>query len=209
MTDVKPGGEPKRKTLREEQAQLTRRRIADAARGLFAQNGYAATTLADIAAEAGVAVQTVYAVYISKAGIMDVLRESAMAQPEARDFYRQAMAASSAALRIELFARSIRSRWESSADITKIFRDAGTADARIRTGLAATLEQRRQGIRAFAERLGADLRAGLDVATAAAIIDALTLAEVYAEFVEVHGWTPDAYESWLIRALARELLPGS
>jgi AcrR family transcriptional regulator len=200
MADVKI------RTLRDEHAQLTRRRIAEAARRLFAKGGYSATTLAEIAAEAGVAVQTVYAVYVSKAGIMDALREAVMAQPEARDLYRQAMAAPTAALCLGLFARSIRWRWEQSADVTRIFHDAGAADARIREGLAATLEQRRQGIRALAERLGADLRPGVDVATAAAMLDALTLAEVYAELVEVQGWTADAYEVWLAAILSRELL---
>lgn len=200
MADVKV------RTLRDEHAQLTRRRIAEAARRLFASGGYSATTLAEIAAEAGVAVQTVYAVYVSKAGIMDALREAVMAQPEARDLYRQAMAAPTAALCLDMFARSIRWRWEQSADVTRIFRDAGAADVRIREGLAATLEQRRQGIRALAERLGADLRPGVEVATAAAILDALTLAEVYAELVEVQGWTADAYEAWLVAILSRELL---
>jgi AcrR family transcriptional regulator len=206
MMDVKPVSEPKRKSLRDEHAELTRNRIAEAARGLFARKGYAATTLAEIAAEAGVAVQTVYAVYVSKAGIMDALRESVMAQPEARQFYREAMAAPSGVRRVELFARSIRWRWERSADVTAIFRDAGTADAKIRAGLTATLEQRRQGIRALAERLEVDLRPGLDIAAAAAILDALTLAEIYAELVEIQGWTPDAYESWLAAVLSHELL---
>lgn len=205
MTNVKRDPEPKRKTLRDEQAQVTRERIANAARHLFSRGGYAATTLAEIALEAGVAVQTVYAVYGSKAGIMGALRESVMAQPEAQAFYREAMASPSAARSIELFARSIRWRWERSADVTAIFRDAGTADATIRAGLAATLEQRRGGIRALAERLAADLRPGLDVAVAAAILDALSLAEVYAELVEVQHWTPDAYETWLAATLAREM----
>ena len=95
MVDVKTGPEPKRKTLRQEHAQLTRERIADAARKLFARNGYAATTLSEVASEAGVAVQTIYAVYVSKAGILDALREAVMAQPEAVQFYREAMNASS------------------------------------------------------------------------------------------------------------------
>lgn len=206
MSDVNTEPEAKRRTLREEQAEVTRARIAAAARKLFARDGYAATGLAEIAGEAGVAVQTVYAVYGSKAGILNALREGVMTQPEAQAFYRDAMAADSAARRIELFARSIRWRWERSADVTAIFRDAGTADAGIRTGLTATLEQRRRGIRALAERLDSELRQGLDVGTAAAIMDALSLAEVYAELVEVQGWAPEAYETWLAAALARELL---
>jgi len=206
MPDVNSKREARRKTLREEHAQITRQRIAAAARQLFARNGYAATKLTEIAVEAGVAVQTVYAVYGSKAGILDALRQGVMTQPEAQAFYREAMAADSAAHRIELFARSIRWRWERSADVTAIFRDAATTDAGIRAGLAATLEQRRRGIRALAERLQADLRPGIGVGIAAAILDALSLAEVYAELVEVQGWTADAYETWLAAAIARELL---
>lgn len=206
MPDVNSKREARRKTLREEHAQITRQRIAAAARQLFARNGYAATKLTEIAVEAGVAVQTVYAVYGSKAGILDALRQGVMTQPEAQAFYREAMAADSAAHRIELFARSIRWRWERSADVTAIFRDAATTDAGIRAGLAATLEQRRRGIRALAERLQDDLRPGIGVGIAAAILDALSLAEVYAELVEVQGWTADAYETWLAAAIARELL---
>ena len=206
----KPGGttEPdgRRQTLRDERAQLTRRRIADAARRLFARQGYAATTLAEIAAEAGVAVQTVYAVYGSKPGILHVLREDAMRQPEAEALYAQAMDEPDAAVRLMLFARSIRRRWELSGDVVAIHRDAATADAGIRAGVAITLERRRAGIRALAVSLGAALRADVDAGRAAAIIDALTLHEVYAELVEVQGWTPAAFEDWLAAALARELL---
>ncbi len=67
MPDVNSGPPARHPTLREERAQVTRRRIADAARRLFFRDGYAATTIARIATEADVAVQTVYAVYGSKA----------------------------------------------------------------------------------------------------------------------------------------------
>jgi len=209
MDGVKPEGGGRCPTLRDERAQLTRRRIADAARRLFARQGYAATTLAGIAAEAGVAVQTVYAVYGSKAGILHVLRESAMRQPEAEALYALAMGEPSATRRLELFARSIRRRWELSGDVVVIHRDAGTADPEIRAGVAATLERRRAGIRALVSTLEEALRPGMDVAQAAAIVDALTLPEVYAELVDVQGWAPDAYEGWLAAALTRELLGAS
>jgi AcrR family transcriptional regulator len=44
---------------RELQARQTRTRILDAARGRFATVGYVATTIREVAAEAGVSVQTV------------------------------------------------------------------------------------------------------------------------------------------------------
>src|SRR6478736_2525533 len=60
-------------TLRQEQAQQTRRAILDAAGRLFVDPGYAATPLTAIAAEAGVAVQTVYAVFGSKRQLLSDL----------------------------------------------------------------------------------------------------------------------------------------
>jgi AcrR family transcriptional regulator len=206
MADVNSRPPARRPTLRDERAQVTRRRIADAARRLFLRDGYAATTLAAIATEADVAVQTVYAVYGSKAGILGALRESATHQPEAEALYGEAMAERSPRRRLALFARSIRRRWELSGDIVAIHRDAGTADAEIRAGVAATLERRRGGLAALAATLGTALRPGVDVERAAAILDALTLPEVYAELVGVHRWRPDAYEAWLAAALVHELL---
>ena len=52
---------------RRRQAAETRRRIIDAAYGLFIQRGYGKSTLSDIAARAGVAVETVYAAFGNKA----------------------------------------------------------------------------------------------------------------------------------------------
>jgi AcrR family transcriptional regulator len=201
MADVK-----RRPTLRDERAQVTHQRIADAARRLFRRDGYAATTITDIAAEAGVAVQTVYAVYGSKAGILRTLRDAVMLQPEAGALYAQAMDAPTSAVALELFARSIRTRFEHAGDIVVIHRDAAMADAAMRAGLEETLERRRGGLRALAERIAPDLRPALDVKAAAAILDALTLPEIRAELVDIHGWTDDAYEAWLAALLQRALL---
>lgn len=206
MPDVNPGPPARQPTLREERAQVTRRRIADAARRLFFRDGYAATTLVGIATEADVAVQTVYAVYGSKAGILDALRESAMSQPEAEAVYDEQMAETSPRRRLALFARSVRLRWELAGDIVVIHRDAGSADAQIRAGVAATLERRRNGIAGLAGTLDTALRPGVSADEAFAVLDALTLPEVYEELVGVHGWTSDAYEAWLAAALVRELL---
>jgi hypothetical protein len=191
MSDVKRAPGERHSTLRAERARVTRGRIAEAARRLFRRDGYAATTLTDIAAEAG---------------ILGSLREAVMDQPEAEALYGQALAAPSAERSLELFARSIRVRFEQSGDVVVILRDASTADAAIRNGVTATLQRRRGGLRQLAERLAPGLRDGLDVPAAAAILDALTLPEVREELVGVQGWTDDAYEAWLAGILTRELL---
>jgi AcrR family transcriptional regulator len=204
VDDVKPPA--RQTTLRDERAQVTRRRIEDAARRLFLRDGYAATTLTAIATEAGVAVQTIYAVHASKAGVLRALRQRAVDQPEANALFALAMEEPDPRRKLELFARSIRERWERSGDVVSIHRDAATADTVVRAGAAEALERRRGGIRSLAATLGAHLRHGIDVPRAAALLDALTLHELYAELVDVAGWTPDAYEAWLAAALVRELL---
>jgi AcrR family transcriptional regulator len=206
MDPVKPEPPHPRLTLRAERAEVTRSRIATAARHLFARDGYGATTLRNVAAEAGVAVQTVYAVYGSKAGILGALREGAVRQPEAEAALREAMRQESAAGRLDLFARSIRHRWELAGDVVAINRDASMSDPSIRPEVEAVLAIRRNGIAALARSLEAHYRPTMDVARAAAILDALTLPEVYAELVDVQGWTPDQFEAWLAATLRDQLL---
>ena len=102
MRDVKsPVG-----SLRAEQAAVTTRRILEAARRRFGDAGYAATTLREIASEAGVAVQTVYAVFGSKANILRALRESVVTDPAASEAYAAALAATNLDEALGSFARS-------------------------------------------------------------------------------------------------------
>jgi AcrR family transcriptional regulator len=201
MGDVK-----ERPTLRDERAQVTRRRIADAARTLFRSRGYGATTLQAVADEAGVAVQTVYAVYGSKAGILRELRDSVLRQPEADALFEQALREGDAEGKLKLFARSIRRRWEFGHDVVGIHRDAGATDASVRAEVEHVLERRRAGIDRLARTLEGQLAPGIDVAHATAIIDALTLPEVYAELTDVAHWDADEFEGWLARSLRNQLL---
>ena len=205
MSNVKSGPRP---TLRAERAAVTRRRIAEAARALFSQQGYGATTLTAIAVEAGVAVQTVYAVYGSKAGILRALREEVLRQPEAEALYEGAIQAPSAERKVALFARSIRRRWEYGHDVVAIHADAASTDPTLRIEVDQVLAIRRAGIGRLAQSLVPRLAASVDVARATAILDSLTLPEVYREFVDVQGWTPDEFEAWLDSTLRQQLLGG-
>jgi AcrR family transcriptional regulator len=203
MRDVKsPAG-----SLRAEQAAVTTRRILDAARRRFGDAGYAATTLREIAAEAGVAVQTVYAVFGSKANILRALRESVVTDPVASEAYGAALAATNIDDALGSFARSIRLRWEAGHDIVRIDSNAAAADPEIRAEVAAANAMRGGGIARLARRLG-ELEAGLDPRHVEALLDALTLPTVYERLVTSHGWSTDDYESWLAGALRREI-PGS
>lgn len=195
---VKPSRDPQRRpTLREEQATVTRTRIRDAARRLFFRDGYAATTLKAIAAEAGVAVQTVYAVFGSKPAILTELRWMVVDLPEADAARLEAMHAPTAEDRLSRFAHSIRRRWELAGDIVQVNQDAARTDPSIRSQIQPAEDRRQAGIAAFVGALAADLDLRFDVARAAATVDALTMYQLYAQLVGIHAWNPDDYEAWL------------
>ncbi len=186
---------------------VTRQRILQAARRLFFADGYAATTLKSVAAEAGVSVQTVYAVFGSKAAILTELRWMVVNLPEADAARVEAMQAPSVGERLDRFAHSIRRRWELAGDLVHIDQDAARADPTIRADVAPAEDRRQAGIAAFARALADDLDAPIDVPKSAATIDALTMYRLYAQLVGVHSWTPDEYESWLATQLRAALTP--
>lgn len=176
---------------------MTRNRILAAARHLFFLDGYAATTLKAVAAEAGVAVQTIYAVFGSKSEILAELRWLVVNLPEADAARVDAMQAPSAGERIRHFARSIRCRWELAGDIVQIDQDAVRVDPSIRPLVQQAEDRRQSGIAAFGRTLADDLHLPIDVTRLTAIIDALTMNHLYTQLVAVHGWSPDEYQTWL------------
>jgi AcrR family transcriptional regulator len=196
----------RRPTLREERAAVTRRRILDAARHRFFEDGYAATTLRAVAAEAGVAVQTVYAVFGSKAAILADLRALAVNLPEADTEWRAAMSEPTPERRLARFAHSIRNRWELAGDIVRVDQDAVRVDPSLRAGIAAADARRHGGIAAFVRGIEADLGARIDVERSIGVVNALTLYAAYEELVNVQGWTPDGYERWLGESLIAGVL---
>lgn len=201
MRDVKsPAG-----SLRAARAADTRRRIEEAARQCFADRGYAATTLREVAVEAGVAVQTVYATFGSKAAILRSLRLRVVGDSEADDAWGAALDASMVRVAVEAFAHSIRLRWEHGADIVAANTDAAHSDAAIRAEVDAAVHVRRTGITLLAERL-IHLEPRLEPAErVAALLEALTVTDAYAVLTGAHGWSPDDYEAWLTRAISDAL----
>jgi AcrR family transcriptional regulator len=195
-----------RKSLRAERAEVTRRRIAESARQLFAANGYAATTLESIALEAGVAVQTVYAVYRSKAGILRTLRESVLHDQAAEALFERAILEPRPVRTLELLASSIRQRWEHGHDIVGFHTEAGRADATVRREVQQVVGARRAGLARIAALISGSLAGAIDREQAMAILDAMTLPEVYQDLVVQHGWKPDQYEAWLAATLCSQLL---
>ena len=97
-SNVKPHRRRYDSPRRREQAAATRRAILEAAEGLFARTGYAATTMSAIASAADVAPRTVYLAFESKSGVLRALwnlrlRGERDAVPVAeQDWYRELLA---------------------------------------------------------------------------------------------------------------------
>ena len=194
-------------THRQRQALWTRRLIVDAARKLFLEGGYAATTMDAVAEEAGVAVSTVYAAFKNKRTILRAIREAWHEQTRAREINEEASRQPDPGQRLRMVANATRRQWETGGDVVAVYQGAAAADREA----AAELEQALGGRRAALDRVvgGMDgaLRPGLDPARAAAVLRALCGAEVYRELVGQSGWSPDEYEAWLSETLEEQLLP--
>lgn len=194
-------------THRQRQALATQQLIVDAARTLFLEQGYAATTIEMISTAAGVAVSTVYAVFGNKRGILRAIREAWHHGSGQREIYQQAAQQADPVLRLELVAHATRCQWDVSADMIAIYRGAAAADREAAAELEEALQGRRSFLDQFLDAMHAMLRPDLHPGQAAAVVRALTLAEVYQELVDTAGWSPDEYETWLAETLKRQLLP--
>ncbi|MBA3822689.1 MAG: TetR/AcrR family transcriptional regulator [Ktedonobacterales bacterium] len=193
-------------THRQRQAQATRTLIIDAARKLFLQQGYVATTIDAIGTEAGVAVSTVYAIFRNKRGILGAIREAWHQTSGQRELFQDAMEASDPCQRLALMAHATRRQWETGAEMTAIYQAAASADPEAADELATALRGRRTGLKRFIDACAPDLRQDMSAEQLLAILFALTLPQLYEELVQTSGWSPHAYEEWLTETLQRQLL---
>ncbi len=202
---------PNRRT---EQARATRRRIIECARGLFLEQGYAATTLDQIAARAGVAVQTVYFHYGNKRTVlkevMDVLAvgDDAPVPLLERPWVEQARDEPDARRALGIWLRNGRVIFGRVAPMLSIVRDAAGADPEMAEQWRTNQDQRYIAFRTLAEMLAAKkaLRPGLTVQKAADIIFTLDSPEVYLLLTVERGWSPAQWQSWVTDAIAQAIL---
>ncbi len=203
-----------RSPLREEQARRTRSAILLAARRLFTEQGYTATTVGQVAAKAGVAVDTVYAAVGAKPVLFRLLLETAISGTDdavpakERDYVRRIKAQRRARQKLELYAAAVRDISERMGSLHLVLRDAAAQApelAQIRDDIAA---RRANSMRLLAEDLLAsgDLRPDLDVDDIADVVWAMNSAEFHHLLVHERGWSPERYEQWLADTWCRLFL---
>jgi len=203
-----------RSPLRDEQARQTRSSILAAGRRLFTKQGYAATTVAQVAADAGVAVDTVYAAVGAKSVIFRLLLETALSgtdeviPAEERDYVLRMKAQTRARDKLETYAAAVRAIAERVGPLHLVLRDAAAQApelARIRDDIAS---RRAKNMRSLARDLIAtgDLRPELDVEEIADVVWSMNSAEFYYLLVHERGWAPVRFERWLVDTWCRLFL---
>jgi AcrR family transcriptional regulator len=199
---------------RREQAAETRRRILDAAQRLFERDGYASTTIAAVAAEAGVSLKTVYLVFETKSGLLRALwhkllrgEEEAIPVGE-QPWFREVLEEPDPARQLRLNMRNSRMVKVRAGALMDVIRSAAPAEREIAALWARIQTEFHDNQRAVVQSLADKraLRAGLDVAAAADILWTLNHPSVYALLVSERGWTPERYEHWLGDLLSSHLL---
>jgi AcrR family transcriptional regulator len=201
-------------TRRAQQAQATRRRITDQALELFLRQGYAATTLDQIAASAGVAVQTVYFHFGNKATVLKQIVDILAAgddQPVPmldRPWVEQMREEPDGRRALAIFLASSRAILSRLAPILKIVRDAAGADPEMAALWQISQQQRLADFVAFTQLLAGKqaLRPDLTVQHATDIIFCLVSPEVYLSFTAQRGWTPDQWAQWTSHTLTATIL---
>jgi len=184
-----------------------REAIAGAARRLFAKRGYEGTTIEAIAAAAGYAVPTVYFHFGTKAAIVEYLLDR-MRDEAIMPTFEESMRADDSGRIVELTAHIARLAAERWLDLYVVIRSAARSDPAIRKLYAREESGRLYGATRVAELVhrNGDLKSGLDVAKATAILWTLGSDDTYQRLVVERGWSLDEYERWLAACLTRELL---
>ena len=201
--------------LRRDQARQTRARMLDAAQRLFAERGYAASTMEAIASEAGVAVDTVYAGFGSKRGVLSALMDVRVGGDDQRiDLLErpgpQAVRREPDQRRqIATFATDVTGIIERARPVDDIIRGAAAVDSDIASMRARIQESRFDNMRQFVGWLAANgpLRGDMSEDAAAGIVWSLTSPEVHRLLRVDRAWTQDIYTEWLAETLTRTLLP--
>jgi TetR/AcrR family transcriptional regulator, regulator of cefoperazone and chloramphenicol sensitivity len=199
-----------RSPRREAQARRTRERIVDAARRLWVERGFATTTMEGIAAEADVAVQTVYGAFGSKGAILTALLGRLEREAGGETLARELGAARTPRRQLALVAAFNRSLFQGGADIIAIALGSTAVDADVAAWAAEGDRRRREGqarIVAGWHAAGA-LRPEIGRSEARDVLYSLTSPEVYLLLVKTSGWPPGRYERWLDRTLSTLLLGG-
>src|SRR4051812_46807877 len=175
---VKGGKRAYNSPRRREQAAATRRAILEAAQRLFERQGYALTTMEAIAAEAGVALKTVYVAFATKSGVLRALWDLLLKGDQGdegvaeRPWYREVIEERDPERKLRLNARNARVVKGRIAGVLQMIRDAAPTEPDIAALWELIQTDFYDNTRVIVDGLQrtGSLRHGLDVARATDIL---------------------------------------
>ena len=200
-----PGAEGHGGGHRQRQAEETRLQIAQAARSLFAERGYAATTIAAIADEADIPAPTIYSAFGSKAKILEKITRIWMTDAQTVSIAEASLAEPDPTEQLRMFAELNRRQLEVGWDVIAIYQEAARSDPQMAAVLRSVLASREGEIRKLVRAMKPHLKPGLSVDAALDACLALSVPEIYRTLVE-RDWTPGRYQTWLGDLLVDQLL---
>jgi AcrR family transcriptional regulator len=201
-----------RKPSRAEKAQQTRLRMTRAAYELFAERGYPAATMTEVAEAAGVAVQTLYFTFGTKAQLLQrayeyaVLGEGNDVPPEQQPWYAEMLNADRLDDALRMLVQNVAAVLARTAPLDEYVRAASfdPEPARVRN---FNENLRRQAWADMIDRLGTKfgLSAGLNPRRATDILMVLMSPATYQMFVGDYHWSSEDWQNWCTAAITYQL----
>jgi AcrR family transcriptional regulator len=193
-------------SLRQEQAQMTRSRIIDGARRLLTKGTYSSVTIEDIAREAGVSYQTVYAVFGTKLRLAQEIVLVGFHIEGLEELTEDLRQSSDPEVWLRGSAQISRRIYETCADLLRFMERSGDPELLARYHEHEELRLAQEGFLPAALDATGRLQVGMTPAEILAVIWALTGSDTYSRLVFERGWTPSRYEEWLGATLISLLL---
>jgi AcrR family transcriptional regulator len=201
---------------RRQQAAETRATIIEAAHRVFLARGYAGATIPRIAAEAGVAVETVYRAAAGKAGLLEAAVQAALAggvgradvPVEDRPGVRRVIEESDPRRQLQAYAATQPGVWSRVGPLLRVLDAAAGSDETLMALRKQHAAQRLNGLRRFAALLAerGALHPGMSVDRAADLIWTICAQANYDALVTSRGWSHQDYREWLADTLSHALL---
>jgi AcrR family transcriptional regulator len=199
--------------LREEQAGQTRRRALAAARELFLAQGYAGTTVAEVAKAAGLSPDTIYVSLGGKQGLLEGVWALAVYDPddpkqrEQQHRLERIARLSDPHKRLRRLVQVSCETLARSSPVHAVIRGAAdghpfAADLRARL-LGSRLKIQSRRLHAV---LGSSLRTGISITRAAEHYSALLSPELHHLLTVERNWSARQYETWAFELLDHDLL---
>lgn len=205
------GSRAKSRITKAEQAEETRRRIVRGATTLFLRDGFVTSTMAAIAQESGVAVQTLYLSFGSKTAILRAALDAALQgdEPEGlleADWFRRVLSEPDGPAALRLFCTEAKEVISRAAPLFDVLR-AAAADPEVAEVLAGNKAARQRGYRQVAESLASrtGFATGLTADDAWAILYTTVSEDTFLLMVTECGWTPDRWATWTAQVCTRSL----